>query len=324
MPKIRFLARRRSDILRLFCSLWFNPTPYSAAAENLPKPVIMKINFSKCFLATALLAVAAVSANAQTTFYDGFVIDTPPAGYTVGTLSGQNPTIPGFNGAWANGGPQQVVAAGLDYAGADYYSETGGSVFAGPGSFGRTGRSLSTPVTAATTGTLYLSFLMQTPQADGNGYRAFELHNTTFDDSNRKFQLGFQNFDFASNTTNYGFNASGSGGPGATQLGVNNGGVNLFVVRFTLSSTAASDSITVWQNPTSEVGGVTQSGLNVTFDRVTFAAFGTGAGDNTNWDELRIGDSFAAVAIVPEPSTYAMVLGGVGMLIGFRRRSCRS
>ena len=65
------------------------------------------------------------------------------------------------------------------------------------------------------------------------------------------------------------------------------------------------------------VGGVTQTGLDVAFDRFTLARFGSDI--NASWDEIRIGDTFADVAGIPEPSSSALLgLGGLALIL--RRR----
>jgi hypothetical protein len=156
---------------------------------------------------------------------------------------------------------------------------------------------------------------MQTGTDNVDSYRAFELHDGGFSDNpNRMLQLGFQDGDFASAGANYGFKVNGV----STQLGVNDTLANLFVLKFDFSAADLSDSVTVWQNPdlTTPGSGTTISGFNMSFDRITFAKYGTS--DGTSWDELRLGDTFTDV--IPEPATLGLISAFGGGLLFVRRR----
>lgn len=276
-------------------------------------------------LALAGLALMAAGANAALVVEDHFLTGANAAGgeYNVAVLNGQGPTISGMTGNWLEGSNAEVVGTGLDYADATYIAESGGAVqVPGTAGNGRQGRLLTSPITGASTGTVYLSFLMQTDTNDPGSYRAFELHDGGFSDgANRQFQLGFQNGDFLSGGTNYGFRISQT--DVKNQLGVNDGAANLFVLKFDLSATGASDAVTVWHNPNlttgdDPTGGVVVSGQDISFDRITFAKFGDSNG--AIWDELRVGDTFTDVTgAVPEPGSLALLSLG-GLLIARRRR----
>jgi hypothetical protein len=228
-----------------------------------------------------------------------------------------------------------TTAASLAYGGAGYAAGIGdhiavpaytGSVAAG--NSGRMYRLLdsTTAVTSSTSGTLYLSWLYQSGQQHGATlFQMLDLYNGTITGSNanRTFTAGLANN--SGNTGNqYDFGVNEA----YTSTGVAaDTAVHLFVVKFDLSTTAASDSVTVWLNPTlgagDPAGGLTVSGQNIAFDRLSisnFAAVGSGGGNSGAWDEIRFGSTFNDVTVaVPEPSTYAMALGGFGMLIGFQR-----
>ncbi|MGJ8656623.1 MAG: PEP-CTERM sorting domain-containing protein [Akkermansiaceae bacterium] len=282
----------------------------------------MKIKYLIPTLATA----TTLGTNAAIIMEDSFEIGG--AGYTAGDLVGQNPAIAGATGNWfTNAGNSQTVSAtGLSYAN---LQTSGGSVDANDASGQRNGRNLSVTYTDASDATVYISFLMQLGEAGGNGsYRAFELHDTTLgasdggmaDGTNRQFQLGVHNGDFGTN--GIGFRAANDGAFDAELSATRNLDVNLFVIKLELSSTAASDSATVWMNPTTGTagdpasGGVTVSGFDITFDTIALARF---AGDGTTWDELRVGDTFLDVTPVPEPSSTALLgLGGLALIL--RRR----
>ena len=150
-----------------------------------------------------------------------------------------------------------------------------------------------------------------------------ELYNTftTIGDSFRNFNIGLTT-NGGQSGTQYNFGANES----YTSTGVAaDTAVHLFVVKFDLSTTAASDSVTVWLNPTlgagDPSGGTTVTGKTLKWDRLILADYD---GNSANWDEVRWGTTFNDVTVVPEPSTYAMALGGFGMLIGFQRMRRKS
>lgn len=53
--------------------------------------------------------------------------------------------------------------------------------------------------------------------------------------------------------------------------------------------------------------------------------FNDSSSDSNDWDDLLVGVNVAAVNAVPEPSTYALLLGGLGAIgfVGARRRAAR-
>ena len=238
--------------------------------------------------------------------------------YTVGAeLPGQNPTITGYIGAWTDvafGDAEPAVAAGsLTYAGANYAPGGGEKVGKGPdaagigaANCGRVERLLDSAlvVTDATTGTLYLSWLFQTGNenaaANPNTYQVLGLWNGTGgNDGLRDFEAGIASGDFA--TGNYGFRVDNN-----TPANLNiapDANVHLIVAKFTLSDVALSDSVTVWIDPVlgagEPAGGVTISGKNLAFDRLTLSDY---ASNSSYWDDIRWGTSFDSVtteAVVP-------------------------
>jgi hypothetical protein len=267
--------------------------------------------------------------------YEPFAIGGDPSAgeYTTSTnLLSQNPTTPGYSGTWNKPGfassdvfPQ---TGGLNYSnGSGALATAGGGVYTS-GDSRRTGRALSAPITGSTGATIYLSFLIKMDSVAGV-YRSFELHNGGFDDGpHRVFQIGHgSGGDFIDGNTNYGlrlFNSSDF----RIDLGAADDQVNLFVVRFDLSTVSNGDSITVWRNPTLgvEPGSSTGSlsGFDIAFDRNTISRFGAEAppeGPYTGFDvdEIRYGTTYAAVTPIPEPSS-AMLISLVTLGIGLRRR----
>lgn len=235
--------------------------------------------------------------------------------YTIGAeLPAQNPTIPGYVGAWTDvafGDAEPAVSAGsLTYGGANYTPGVGNKVgksadLAGinGANSGRVQRLLDSAltVTNTTTGTIYLSWLFQTGNenaaANANTYQTLALWNgSAGNDALRDFEAGIAAGDFA--TGNYAFRVDNNT---PANLGVApDGNVHLFVAKFVLSDTAASDSVTVWIDPAlgagEPAGGVTISGRDIAFDRLVFSDY---ASNSSNWDEVRWGTTFDNVTVDP-------------------------
>ncbi len=283
-------------------------------------------------LVLSLLAVGAVTAQATLLSSETF------SGYTTGDLPDTtSPAVTGYTGNWIDGAfgdAEPAVTAGsgsLVYGGAGYYAGTGDKVEAeadaagiGAGNSGRTARLLDSAlvVDSSSSGTLYLSWLYQNgnENAAGNAttYQTLALWNGDIgNDSLRSFEGGIADGDFG--TTGYAYRAQNSS---VGNLGVAlDSSVHLFVAKFDLSATAASDSVTVWLDPTLGAGdpggGTTLSGLDLAWDRLALSDY---ASNSSAWDEVRFGDSFDAVTVIPEPATLGLVsVFGVGVLFVRRR-----
>ncbi len=268
--------------------------------------------------ATALLCFSATS-QAALIVQDSFLTGSNPllGEYnTSSSLIGQGPTATGFTGNWLVGtsGTINPITTGLTYTGVE--SAGGAASITGTNNV-RTGRLLSTPFTASTTGTYYLSFMMDLGGVDTQ-YKAFELHNGGFAGTDRGFRLGNGGGAGGFSATNYAFRI----GDGAAQdLGAANTNTNFFLVRFDLSSTAASDTVTVYRNPVdllieSNNTGVTLAGQDILFDRISLAQFTT---QQVSFDEIRLGTTFASA--IPEPSSMVLLtMGGAALALLRRRR----
>ncbi|RYD17600.1 MAG: hypothetical protein EOP88_25715, partial [Verrucomicrobiaceae bacterium] len=235
--------------------------------------------------------------------------------YTAGTeLPGQNPAINGYAGAWTDvafGDAEPAVEAGsLTYAGANYAPGGGEKVSKladGAGinaaNSGRVERLLQPSLTATgtTTGTLYLSWLFQTGNenavANADTYQTLALWNgSAGNDAARDFEAGVALGDFA--TANYGFRVDNNA---PSNLNIpRDANTHLFVVRFNLSSTTLSDSVTVWIDPVlgagEPTGGVTVTGKDLVWDRLALSDY---ASNSSAWDDIRWGNTFASVTTEP-------------------------
>ncbi len=156
----------------------------------------------------------------------------------------------------------------------------------------------SNPFESTDSGTVYMSFLLST--GTNNGYRAFEMHNGGNDDAvNRTLQIGLSSFgDFPTSGTPQQFGFAINNGALKFNLGAEDNGVHLFLVKFDLSTTNNADAIMVWNNPGltglagDPTGGVTASGFNFAADRLGAGHF---QGLAYGFDELRIGTTLADV-----------------------------
>lgn len=263
------------------------------------------------------------------------------AGYAVGELPLQAPSITGYNGAWTGinfgGAEPEVMTGPLSYPDPLYLGSSGGHVgkaadTAGivAANSGRAYRSLAPAlvVAANTTGTRYLSWLYrngnENAAANSTTHSTLALyHNTggaapSGDAAQRTFEAGISDSDFGS--TNFGFRYYDSqvGDLGKPM----DSNVHLLVVKFDLSAADGSDSITVWIDPvlgTGEpTGGTTLTGVDVAFESLAFSDY---ASNSMAWDELRWGSSFDGVTLNSNPASNfaAWIAGypGVGGLSGF-------
>ncbi len=267
--------------------------------------------------AAALLAFSPVL-SAAVLVEDQFL--TGGSNYSLGAVVGQGPTSTGFSGDWFQvaGSSATIVAGGL--AGPVGMNTAGGSLSIPDGN-SRQLRLLANPFTASTVGTYYVSFLFQASAADGQ-YRSLEFFNggnADTPDRNLRFGLGGGSGGYG-NGESFGLRVGGSA---TTAVGTGNTAVNHVVLKLELGATAASDTVTVFLNPTNLAGesgnaSVSASSLDIAFDRVGIAKFTSGT---LGFDEFRIATSFGEATAIPEPSSVAMMVGAGALLcVALRRR----
>lgn len=94
---------------------------------------------------------------------------------------------------------------------------------------------------------------------------------------------------------------------------------NLIVYKYGFDSAANSDTFEVWLNPESagDTADITLTGANLALNNIEIReVLGNVA---LSLDEIRLGTEFTSVVPIPEPTSAALMLGGIGLL-AFRRR----
>lgn len=276
-----------------------------------------------------LLTFVGFTANAygELLYYDPFLVGNNSAAgeYTLGQLLGQNPTIgpvlpPFLDGPW--GTSSQPPSAGhVVQAGpitGSFFPTAGGSVRASFDLDGaRAGRLLDTSWNDSTTGTHFLSFLVNfgaSEQAsDEMGFRALEFWNagsTVGNDGEVALAMGYSQFNHFGVSQN---------DPETARIAVRIGNevqvledvpasfnedglAHLVVMKFELEDSPFSDDVSVFLNPVGN--SPTPSALFADID-FTLGAIGVpslygGTGRGTEFDEIRIGTEFEDV-IPPGP-----------------------
>jgi fibronectin-binding autotransporter adhesin len=277
---------------------------------------VKQFRAGKQLLATvpALLLGSAIATNAQLLSYESF------GGYAVGlqvTAVTPSPVVGGYTGNWTavDFGDQRpsVNSGALSYGGVGYAAGNGNHIGVpnnlsggeiNAGNSGRMFRVLDSALTVNnnSASAVYLSWLFQSGQETGaSTYQMLELYNGNTADASRAFAMGLvggSEYNFQAN------DANSSIGTGVSA----DAGVHLFVVKFDLSASANSDSVTVWVDPTlgagEPAGGVVVSAQDFAFDRLAFSDY---EGNSANWGEIRWGTTFDSVTVSNPPVSPTIV-----------------
>jgi hypothetical protein len=248
-------------------------------------------------VALGLMGTASLQANIFA--YDGFATGGLPD-YVGGNelLGTQNPTVSGFSGGWTTPSAGiRVADTGLSYGSLEV---SGGSVFR-DGSTKEGTRALSSQLNS---GVVYASFLLQSTIVSNRSQVYFDS----------VFRVGINGGNFS-----YRIGGDTVISPATADE------TNLLVVKFDFTTPTAVLA-DIYVNPA--IGGVEPSATVTAIELGSFNIdniklyHGSGGSGITTFDEIRFGDSFAAVTPVPEPSTYAL-LGGIlalGLVVLQRRR----
>lgn len=283
---------------------------------------------------TTVLAGLSLAVRAAPVVYE-------PFDYTAGALAGNGTGTTGLDGNWTSGGTNeyQVEGTGLSFTN---LSTTGGAAdrsSANNGAYSQVGITNAAQTSLlADDSTIYFSFLV--------GYG----NNSEVND-NSTFYLGTS--DAPSATAAPVTTTSGSGfgfaldGPGAadnsrplrgftmdggtttlsaSDIGVianGTSGTLMIAGQIDWAANGSNDTLTLWNvaDPAAGLGGTSIS-MTADFDQSTFDTLTIASRqNNTPLDEIRFGTSLADVAVVPEPSSLALIgLAGLATLL-YRRQN---
>jgi hypothetical protein len=266
-------------------------------------------------IVAALFAGLLGASQAQATQLAYEPFNYPATSALAGTVPG--PTTNGyFSGNWTLGtigtAGQTINANSLNYLGSP---SVGGSVNDNGLGGGRTGIFLAHDWDNTTTGTFYIGYEMNfgtTAGGDGGmGFRSEEFWpagNNIQTDTGR-MDIGYNQYDGSLGaaeqnpaTARLKFDVSGQteqvvdGSPASyNQDGI----THLIVLKFVLSATAASDSISMYLDPTSatepDIANASVSGVDFTLHAIGAGSNYGGGATGSTFDELRIGTTFADV-----------------------------
>ncbi|MDZ7619410.1 MAG: PEP-CTERM sorting domain-containing protein [Patescibacteria group bacterium] len=291
------------------------------------------VSFAVCvLLSVAMRPLASAGLIAA----DGFLVGG--SGYATANLSGQNPTVAGFSGAWSgNTGTISAVNVGLEYPGQE--SSGGAARFHYGSNLGDSPRYLSRNLAAYddTQSTYYFSGLMSFDETFSMAAGSFA-------------RMGFVNSADDSGDTSgaqWGFKGNGAGVDAFVRIRDYSGGAAMneytiaqniasgthqFVVKVEPDVSGTTDAFSIWFDPVSlsseAAAGIptwSQNSLvwvpgNASYlvRMLVLKTFSAGAGAAVGFDEARMGTTWASVT--PEPGTWLLLAMAVTCGLLVRRR----
>lgn len=281
----------------------------------------------KTLIAGAFLLAGAAATRAATIAYDGF------ESYTAGTAMPDRGTAGELNGGtgWSNAWDGDAVSSGDASIVSKSMSYSGGDISVNGGSNALRIRNTNSHVAlrsyAAQTDSVYLGYLFET-NANNEFFQQWNAKDEAFAGSDTDQASVMQRLDGSSNPR-FGvrINDNSTQQYGTTPNVVNN---TTYYLVARVSKTGGStfyNTMDLMVNPTSSAEPSTwdaswTNNTDTGLDQLASLGFrlaNVETGDEYFIDEIRVGDSWSAVA-VPEPSTLLLVGGALGALLLFRRR----
>lgn len=266
------------------------------------------MNLPVCLL-LGFASLAAASLRGEVIVSDSFA-------YAAGSLNGANGGA-GWNSAWTATAVSSVA---------------GGEAQFGTGSSAPNGNELAYRSFGAYSGdALFISLTITATGHEGNDFFALWLDSAASTGGSDNHGTSRLNVGLSSGNLFTRLSASAertSTGPAAS-----NGETYTLVVAYTKSvpgSASAFDTVSWWLNPTaadyaSPTGTVSGSGLSTLLSSVSAIGFrgaANEASDQYRVDSLMLATTWADVAAIPEPGTFALLTGAaaLGGVLGLRRR----
>jgi len=271
--------------------------------------------WSTSFIVVLILALAQEELRASLIVYESF------DSYTSGSNLNGGAGGTGWTNTWTapTGTDGATITTPANYVNGSVVVNGGTNALA----LGNGSSSVSSRGFATQTGTLYFSFLY-TPV----------VGLTTGD-----FFQFMMNNDITTNNSG----SIGDLNTGANLLGVRSGGTNggttvdstfstvqgttyFLVGKFSKTSGGNYNRIDLFINPSSDIEPGSADAFSTGDSGITSVAFftmrssGMTLGDFYNFDELRVGTTFADVVPVPEPGTWSLIFVSVGLITWFVRR----
>ncbi|CAI8361652.1 MAG: Uncharacterised protein [Opitutia bacterium UBA7350] len=269
-----------------------------------------------------LLLISYTSLQAELLAYDSFTAGTDQAAgeYTGGTdanyrlQAGQDPTIAGFSGSWQHSGG--TFRMGTTPPSSLSYSDGAGNTLSTSGnSVWRTGAGMSyrsfdsNVINFAVDQTYYMSFLLQV--TDVTKQARIVLGRGGADWYDPAIRIDSTGFYLRENST-------------SAQIAATDTNTHLAVLKINVNSSGTGHNLDFFWDPV-----LSSEGSNI----ATNAGFNSSvptnlvlSSKNTNgtvyFDEFRIGTTWDSVTpnAVPEPTTYALFIGSIALIVTLIRR----